>query len=407
MFLADVKPGSANRRAQRIADINCASEMCHLRTVGDIFRKYRFVPQAVIFDEYRNSKITGIWHHRFTLGGGSVAQQQKLEDEVLTAVRQFANSLSSGQKVVADMSALVKATSRLPLSNLDYWERLIRRELYQTLANSKPAKWRFWLQPTPFLTWVDLCSGDGFKRERALRVISGEAPNCFFFAMVVRRLNDWVAQVRAVAHERLLSIANESDPEDVVDVLCAILPHWNSWGRMENDGKHVLLEITSIDAVTHSLKSRLVSAISGSLASVLAQAGQAPALDAYLPEIARNAIQPSVRAKAYKCLLDGKMVWLAGRKWEWIDIRYCMGHYKPVLCDRILSVNSPLDETLIAALADRSPIVRRVAGDVLIRESGTIGPLGLKLATVLASDSYPSVAERGKFALKKLSQIGS
>jgi len=332
-------------------------------------------------------------------------QQRKLEDQVLSTIRLFASSLNSGQKVVADMSALVEVTSRLSLSNLDRWERLIRWELHQALSSSKPAKWKFWSQPTPFLTWIDLCDGDGFKRERTLRALSGAAPNRFFLAMAVRRLNDWVPQVRAAAYERLLSIANDSDPKDVVDVLCAVFPHWNSWGRMDKNGKEILLKITSIETVSRTLKSCVISETAGPLASVLAQAGQVPVLDVYLPEIASNAIQPSVRAKAYRCLLDGKMVWSSGRKWEWSDIRYCEGHFKPLLCDRPLSIKSPFEETLRAASEDRSPMVRCIAGDVLIRESGTIGSLALKLANLLASDPHPSVAERGQFALSKLSQM--
>lgn len=334
----------------------------------------------------------------------SVSQQKELEDEVLLAVRRFARSLDPDQKVVADLSELVEATSRLPLSNLDYWERLIRWELYRALAEANPAKWDDWYRLTPFLTWIDLSSSDGYRRERTLRALSGAAPNRFFLAMAIRRLNDWVAEVRGAAQERLLAIARESDPESVVDILCATFPHWTSWGRMDDDCRHTLLEITSLDAVTHSLKLRLVSAAAGPLASVLAQAGQIPALDEYLPEIASNAIQPSVRAKAYKSLLDGKMVWLAGQEWKWIDKRFCIGRYMPVLRDRPLSVKAPLEETLRAASADRSPIVRRIAGDVVIRERGTIGSLALELATTLAADPYPSVAERGQFALKKLSQ---
>ena len=134
---------------------------------------------------------------------------QKLEEEVQMVVRQFVRSLNSDPKVVAEMSALVETTSRLPLSNLDYWERLIRGELYQTPAKPKSANWKWCSKPTPtpFLTWIDLCSGDGFKRERTLRVLSGAAPNRFLLAMAVRRLNDWVASVRAAAHERLLSVA--------------------------------------------------------------------------------------------------------------------------------------------------------------------------------------------------------
>lgn len=334
-----------------------------------------------------------------------MSRQHEIEDKVLSAVSEFASSRNSAGKVVADMSALIEATSLLSLSNLDNWERLIRSGLYLTSTNSKPAHWRFWSKPAQFLTWIDLCSDDGYKRERTLRALSGAAPNRFFFAMAVRRLNDWVPQVREAACEQLPSIAVASKPEDVVDALCAVLPHWNSWGRMEAKCKQTLLEITLIEPITRSLKSRLISAAAGPLASVLAQAGQTPALDAYLPEIASNAIQPSVRAKAYKSLLDGKVVWLAGRKWEWSDIRYCKGYFKPLFCNRTLSVKSPFENTLRAASEDRSAIVRRLAGDVLIRDSGTIGSVALQLATVLASDSQPSVAERGKFALKKLSQM--
>lgn len=331
--------------------------------------------------------------------------QRELEDHVLSSISKFVGSLNSGSGVVADMTELIEATSRLPLSNLEYWECLIRSGLYQAAANAKPAKWKFWTKPMPFLTWIDLCSADGFKRERTLRILSGRAaPNRFFFAMAVRRLNDWVPQVRLAAREQLPSIAAASNPKDIVDVLCAVLPHWNSWGRSEDEGKQTLLAIASIEAVTQSLKSRLLSDAAGSLASVLAQVGQTSVLDAYLPEIASRAAQPSVRAKAYKSLLDGKAMWIAGRKWEWIDIRYCKGHFAPTLCDRPLSMPFPLEETLSAASSDRSVFVRRIAGDVLVRELETLGAVARQLAVILASDSYPSVAERGNFALKKLSQ---
>jgi hypothetical protein len=330
-----------------------------------------------------------------------------MEEHVLSAISEFVGSLNSGRGVVADMAALIEVTSQLPLSNLEYWERFIRSGLYQAAENSKPAKWKFWAKPTPFLTWIDLCSGDGFKRERTLRILSGRAPNRFFFAMAVRRLNDWVPQVRSAAREKLPSIAIASNPEDVVDVLCAVFPHWNSWGRSEDEEKQTLLTIASIEPVTHSLKSRLLSAAAGPLASVLAQVGQTSVLDAYLPEIAKSATQPSVRAKAYKSLLDGKAMWLVGRTWEWTDIRYCKGHFKPTLRNRLLSTQISLEDTLKAASSDRSVFVRRIAGDILIRESEQLGAVALPLAVLLASDSHPSVAERGSFALRKFSQLVS
>lgn len=328
--------------------------------------------------------------------------QQEHEDNVLSAVREFALSVNSGRKGVADISQLVDATSRLPLSNLEAWERLIRWEFSKAIEASNPSRWKLWAKPTPVLTWIDLCSGDGFKREKTLRTLSGAAPNSFFFALAVHRLNDWVPQVREAAREKLPIIAKESDPEHVVDVLCVILPHWNSWGRLEGAEKRTLLEITSIEEVAQSLKLRIISATSGPMTSILAQAGRTDILDPCLSEIAKEAIQPSVRAKAYRSLLEGKMVWFEGRKWEWTNKRYYEGRLKPILSERNLSVISPFLETLKLAADDHSPMVRRVAGEVLIRELTTIGEESLMLANLLASDSSSSVAERGKFALKRL-----
>lgn len=126
------------------------------------------------------------------------------EDEVILAVKEFAHSMNSGSKVVADMSSLIEATSRIPLTNLDAWERLIRWEFQKELDNSTPPKWKVWVKPTLFLTWIDLCSGDGYRREKTIRTLSGAAPNRFFFSLAIRRLNDWVPQVREAAQRNLL-----------------------------------------------------------------------------------------------------------------------------------------------------------------------------------------------------------
>ena len=332
--------------------------------------------------------------------------QQKQEAEVISAVRILAKAINSGRDVTTGMSILIEATSQLSLTNLDFWERLIRWELFRELQSSRPSKWKFWSQPAPssLPKWVDLCSKDGFKREKTLRTLSEAAPNAFFFALAVRRLNDWVIQVRDAAREALPIIAKATNPETVVDVLCTIFPHWNSWGRMNNEEKQALLEIISIESVGRSLKKRILSAPSGPMTSILSQAGRTEILDHSLEEIAREAIQPSVRAKSYRCLLEGKMTWVAGRKWEWINKYYCKGHFKPILCERDLLVTSPFLETLKSAARDRSPIVRRVAGEQLIRELDKIGVDSLQLAQLLATDPSPSVAERGEFAVKKLKE---
>ena len=169
----------------------------------------------------------------------------RLEEELRAAVRIFASSISPARQVVADMSALVRITAVLPLSNLSYWERLIRDEFlvaWRAEAHSKNRGWRALFAPSVraakdaqsgrHLTWIDLSSHDGYGRERALRTISGPAPNAFFFALAAKRLNDWVPQVRAAARETVPVLARASDPSRTLYARCCRLGHpgddyWN------------------------------------------------------------------------------------------------------------------------------------------------------------------------------------
>ena len=327
------------------------------------------------------------------------------EGQVISAVKDFASSINSGGNVVADMSSLVEVTSQLPLTNMDYWERLIRSEFSSALESSSQPKWKVWSKSSQFLTWLDLISWDGYKREKTLRTITGEAPNSFFFVLAIRRLNDWVPQVREAAREKLPLIVKESDPVHVVDALCVTLSHWNSWGRIEESDKKVLLEIISNKDIGQSLKLKIISSTSGPMASLLAQVGRTSALDEHLSEIAENAVQPSVRAKAYRSQFEGRMVWLEGRKWEWTDVRYCKGRFKAIVGERKITIAYPFIELLQKSANDASSIVRRVGAEFLIRELSTLGNESLQFANRFASDKSSPVAERGRFALKKLEKL--
>jgi len=300
------------------------------------------------------------------------------------------------------MSSLVEATSQLPLSNLDYWERLIRLEFSSALDSSSRPKWKIWSKPSLPLTWLDLISWDGYKREKALRTISGAAPNSFFFALAIRRLNDWVPQVRKAARQKLPLIVKESEPVHVIDALCITLLNWNSWGRIEDQDKQVLLEIISNEKIGSAIKLKLISSASGPMASLFTQVGRTSVLDKYIKEIAENAIQPSVRANAYRSQFEKRMAWVEGRKWEWTDIQYCKGRLIPIISERKLTITTPLIELLKKSSGDRSAIVRRISAEFLIRELETLGEEAQQLARVFSLDKSPSVSERGKFALKKL-----
>jgi hypothetical protein len=91
-----------------------------------------------------------------------VHQRHDLEEQVISAVKAFAASISSGSKVVADMSLLVEITSKLSLSNLDYWENVIRREFSSALESTSQPEWKILSKRNQLLTWLDLISWDGY-----------------------------------------------------------------------------------------------------------------------------------------------------------------------------------------------------------------------------------------------------
>lgn len=324
------------------------------------------------------------------------------ETQLVSAVKGFAKTVKLTSKVTQDMSALIEVANQHPLSGLDYWERLLRSEFYNALELSAKANWKFCAKPEQILTWLDLISWDGYKRERTIRALSGAAPNSFFFTLAIRRLNDWVPQVREATREKLPLIADASNPQVVVNALIATLSNWNSWGRIGQSGKNVLIQIISNERIGDEIKHKIISSSSGPMPSLMAQASRTPVLDNYLSEIAEKAIQPSVRAKAFRALFENRMVWFEGRKLEWTDIRYCKRKLRPVIGERQISHKIPFSELLERSAFDASPIVKKVAAEFLIRELEQIGEDSIRLATLFASDKSSAVSERGKYALKKL-----
>jgi hypothetical protein len=304
------------------------------------------------------------------------------------------------------MALLISETSNIELSNLDMWERFVRAELWKSENDKSASKWMFWKTPSSFASWLDLCNGNGFKRERALRSSLGGAPNAFFLSLAVRRLNDWVPEVRAAAEQRLPQIAELSDPKVVVDVLWNTLPNWTSWGRLGDSNREVLLDLVSREPVSRALRTRLMEATAGPATAILAQAGRTDALDPWLGDLAKGAIQPSLRARAYRCLLEGRMTWVAGHKWIWTDKRWCKGRIDPVLGERPIHSGVPFQSTLRSALVDPSPLVRRIAADQLMLHKDSVGADFTAIAEALAADPAPYIAERGRFILSRSSSLG-
>jgi len=293
----------------------------------------------------------------------------------------------------------------LALTGMDAWERHIRKELWYAAAMVKRPWWIPTAEIGP-LTWLHVCSGDGHVRERALRVLSGGAPNRFFFALVMRRLNDWVPQVRAAAREQLPGLAMRSDPDDVADVLWATLAHLASWGRMEPADRAVVEVMMSLEPVALRLKARILDASAGPVARILSQAGRFATFDDCLMEIAERAAQPSVRARAYRSQLEARMRWVVGRRQVWTDVKWCKSRYEALFDERPVPVGASFGQVVASAAGDSSPVVRWIAAEFLLTRWVDLGDQALPLAQRLAADRAPHVAARGRFALERLGGRG-
>ncbi len=314
------------------------------------------------------------------------------------AIHHLVNSLRGQTSVYADMAPLTEATSSLPLSGMKDWEYWIRAEFDNALS-------RYQISETRFMTWLDLISWNGYRREKTLRTLSGGAANAFFFSFVLHRLNDWVEAVRGAACEALPRLAAETDSEIVAEAASVMLCHWNSWGRIGERERKVLLDIISQPRFAEPLRQMLLSSPSGPMPTLFGQLGRSGILDQRLVEIARTAAQPTVRARAFRSLFEGRMYWLEGRELRWKDKRYCIGEVVAITGERPVSVDLCFSEMMALAATDPSVKVRRIAAEFLIKHCQEPGFAAAAYARQFAADTDGPVAERGEFALRKLAEI--
>lgn len=328
-----------------------------------------------------------------------------MTDEIVLTIKDFAKTINASPQSRGDMSSLIHTTSRLKLANFDYWESLIRYEFRKALDESAPLKRIQWLKPKRKTPWLDMVSWDGYERENSLHILSGSAPNAFFLALLIRRLNDWVPQVRKTARIVLPSIIKETPSEYLVDAMCVTLLSWYSWERIRESDKQSLFSTLSTKKVAKLLKSKLISSTSGPMPTLLSQLGHTSVLDGYLDEIANEAMQPHVRAKAYRSLFEKRIFWIVGQEWQWTDKAYGKRKLIAIINERKIEVQTPFLELLYRSATDRSAIVRQISAEFLIRNIDSLGHQSRVFAEKFAADRSSNVAERGQFVLKKLDEM--
>jgi hypothetical protein len=112
-----------------------------------------------------------------------------------------------------------------------------------------------------------------------------------------------------------------------------------------------------------------------------------------------SAVQPSVRAAAYRCLIPGKAVWPVGFEWSWINKVYGLRRRTPKLETRTIQTDRPATDFIEAGIRDKSAFVRKVVADAMIAVRAQI-PNEEKLVAHLATDRSSLVRSRAEFLMR-------
>ncbi|BCE03659.1 hypothetical protein [Marinicellulosiphila megalodicopiae] len=252
------------------------------------------------------------------------------------------------------------------------------------------------------INWIEIVSYNGHVREAAIKKLDSPAPSGFFFILLLRRLNDWVENVRIVAREKIIEIGFKTDPELIVKALMLAFRDVNSWQRMKPVDTDVLYQLLSIDLIKIEMRNQIIASESGPQSKILLNILKRSGFDKYLIEISQNSIQPSLRSMVYRILLQKNVLWVNRKEKKWLSLSLRTFKFETFYDQRVVELEYSFENILNSASNDRSSIVRRVAAEFLIKEIDKLDGVAIEMAEKFAKDKSKPVYERGQFALKRL-----
>ena len=293
-----------------------------------------------------------------------------------------------------NIASLIEVTGLIPLQEYSKFEEGISAYSYLEYSTERR-----------IIPWVDCLHANGHRREPALAKLQ-EIPNTFWAMVLIRRLNDWVPQVREAAHKTLLRLSSRTEASFFAEALWYLAPNYLRWGRIQPVGMSFIQDLTGRYDIITEVISMFIRERSGRLPSKYGALFRNSAIGPYLPVLANKACHPGIRALAYRSLLEGRFKWVTGRKPEWIDKTLGQQHFVATYDEVKLDTNLFEIESLIQkAATDKSVMVRRVAGDALIARTSVPTIITDTVADLLSTDSYPSVSERANFYLQNRTTV--
>lgn len=237
---------------------------------------------------------------------------------------------------------------------------------------------------------------DGHVRAAAIEASANAPPLAMALALLIRS-NDWVAEVRALAMKRLPPALDRLEASQLDRLMPLMLDRMPDWRREDLDRapvRRLLAHPCLQEAALRRLRDDRSGPLSRRLRFLLCEAGY----DHRLPDLATGARSSQVRAMAMEALLSGTAQWSDGWTWTWVDKPMGLRRRERRWQSRPLLAPVTHDGLLAAAASDRSPIVRRVAADALIR----LGPaLPERTLQALRRDKSAPVAARLAFYDRK------
>ena len=261
-----------------------------------------------------------------------------------------------------------------------------------------PPSERDLLKINPDYAWLFLFHPNGHIREAALRHVNTPPNSSFFLSALAWRLNDWVGQVRQAAKHCIERIAAGVSPEIAAETGLYLLSRHLIWERWRDEAETLDLILAREDVIA-AIADRLRMQTNGPMAACLRNALQHSSIDRHLPALAARAVQPSVRAVAYQCLISGKARWQIGYEWIWIDRVYGLRKRIPTFETRELMRDHAAATYIADGLLDKSAFVRKIVADVMIVVRSQI-PNERDLVALIAEDPIPAVRSRADFMLR-------
>jgi len=305
------------------------------------------------------------------------------------------------EDVLADLSTLpanliVRANQEIATAaRLGWWQTQMGFSLGRLFGSSNEQQL---LRKRPDYAWLFLFHPNGYVREAALDCINNPPTSPFFFSALAWRLNDWVGPVRQAAERCAERVLHQTVADVAANAALYLLDRRLAWGRWSDEPK-VLDSVFGRKDVIAALAMQLQEHSTGPLATCLRNTLRYPNVDEHLLCLAANAVQPSVRAVAYQCLIFGTATWSVGFEWAWIDKVYGLRRRVPKLDRRDIQRTRSVADLIREAVRDKSPFVRRVAADALIAARSKL-PDEEALIAHLAKDRSSAIRSRADFMLR-------